>query len=274
LNPGNGLGSGPRFARPLEDLMSEFNWENYKRWLLSNKQKSYALKLFLYSKNHWNLLFSQELVLMGPSRERLEIIKAGANLTRYLDINYESNLHEEFTKWMKRKEIRWTIRRTIDNYQLGKKLDVKEIVKKLLALPERYRNYGLFVLVTGLRTAEGLKAFNNHSELCNDGVMELFWDRHTKKANAVFCHPILHDKINHTISHKVYKYINKTKLGFDLRDLRRVNFTISAMKVDPLLTEFMQGRRGNVSQRHYFLPMMNEHRKKWINTWDNILKRF
>jgi hypothetical protein len=249
----------------------KIKWDNYKEWLLANKQKSYANKLLRYSKRYWEYGFSERLVLMESNRTRVEIMKAVANLTRYLDILNDTNLHEEFTKWLKRKELHWSSRKYIDNYTLGKRLNVTEVVQKLREVPLRYSNFGLFMLVTGLRTTEAMKAFNNHSKLCHDGMMELFWDRRTKKANAVFCHPFLHSKINHTISRKVYYHITRKTLGFDLRDLRKLNFTINAMKIDPLLAEFMQGRRGNVSQRHYFLPMMNEHRKKWVKVWEKIL---
>ncbi len=211
---------------------------------------------------------------MESNRTRVEILKAIANLSRYLDIRNDTNLHEEFTRWLKRKEIHWNTRRNFDNYYLAKKLDIKEIVRKLSSLPLRYRNFGLFVLVSGLRTSEALRAFNDHSELCNDGVMELFWDRKTKKANSVYCHPLLHNKINHTISRKVYYHINKRNVGFELRDLRKINFTLNATKIDPLLAEFMQGRRGNVSQRHYFLPLMQNNRRKWIRMWEPINKKF
>ena len=57
------------------------------------------------------------------------------------------------------------------------------------------------------------------------------------------------------------------KFNCKLRYLRKLNFTVIASKLDPLLAEFIQGRRKNVSQRHYFLPMINQHKKKWIKTW-------
>ncbi|CDI04951.1 hypothetical protein [Candidatus Nitrosotenuis uzonensis] len=271
MNPGNGLGSFP-IVELFQKTAKEISWDDYSKWLLANKQKSYANKLFRYSKKYWEYGFSDRLVLMDSSRTRLEIMKAVSNLTRYLDISNDTNIHEEFTKWLKRKELHWSSRKYIDNYTLGKKLNVNDVVEKLRKIPVRYSNFGFFMLVTGLRTSEGLKAFNNHSDLCHDGIMELFWDRKTKKANAVYCHPLIHDEIKHTISRKVYYHITKKALGFDLRDLRKLNFTINAMKIDPLLAEFMQGRRGNVSQRHYFLPMMSEHRKKWIKTWNPIIQ--
>jgi intergrase/recombinase len=234
---------------------------------LSNKHREYAHKLFGKSKKFWQLGFNDELITMKQTRTKLEIMKALGNLTRFLDIMHDTNFHEEFLTWLKRKEIHWTVKSNLDTYLLGKRLDVNEIIKKLTTIPTKYQNFGLFVLVSGLRTSEALQAFNNHDKLCCDGIMELFWDRRTKKANAVYCHPFLHDRINHTMSRKIYRYVTKEKIGFDLRDLRKINYTINATKIDPLLAEFMQGRRGNISQRHYFLPMLNDHKKKWIKIW-------
>ena len=49
----------------------------------------------------------------------------------------------------------------------------------------------MFAIVSGLRTFEIVKVLNNHDALCNDGIIEMYWDRKTKKANAVYCHPLL-----------------------------------------------------------------------------------
>ena len=269
----NGLGglSGGSAAKKYIQHVNQLDWESYKKWLFSNKHRGYAHKLFGKSRKFWQLGFNDELITMKQTRTKLEIMKALGNLTRFLDIMYDTNLHEEFLTWLKRKEIHWSIKSNLDTYLIGKRLDVNEIIKKLNTLPTRYQNFGLFVLVSGLRTSEAIQAFNNHDKLCRDGVMELFWDRRTKKANAVYCHPYLHGRIDHTMSTKIYKFITKEKVGFDLRDLRKVNYTINATKIDPLLAEFMQGRRGNVSQRHYFLPMMNHHRQKWVGIWKPLL---
>jgi len=211
---------------------------------------------------------------MESSRTKVEILKALANLTRFLDLKYDTNLHEQFTLWMKRKCLHWSCRPSYDNYQISKVIKLETVIEKLRSIRTKYKIFGLFVLCTGLRTTEAIKAFNNHSDLCQDGIMELFWDRRTKKANAVYCHPLLHDKITFTVSRKLYQDISRPKLGFDLRHLRKVNFTITATRIDPLLAEFMQGRRGNISQKHYFLPMMNEHKRKWIRVWEPIIKKF
>ncbi|MDE2590217.1 MAG: hypothetical protein KGL95_11225, partial [Patescibacteria group bacterium] len=183
------------------------------------------------------------------------------------------SLHDEYLHWLKRKEIKWSVPVQSNNYESAKNLDVNFVVESLKKLPHRYAIFGMFSLVTGLRSSEAFKAFNNHSNLCNNHVMELFWDRRTKKANAVYCLPFLHDQINFTISRKVYKFINKRRIGFDLRHLRKVNFTVNVGSVDPLLAEFTQGRRGNVSQRHYFLPNMQSNFEKWLSVWNSIIMK-
>jgi intergrase/recombinase len=252
-------------------LISNLDWDDYRKWLLDNKQKKYAQIIHSYSKKYHKLGFSNELATMPPTRKKLDVIKCVANLTRYLDIRNDTTLHEEFTAWLKRKEIKWSIKPTIDNYHLSEKQTLENVVETIRKLPYRYKIFALFVLVSGLRTEEAIRAFNNHSSLCHGGIMELFWDRGTKKANAVFCHPLLHDKINFKMSRLIYTKIGKRTVGYELRFLRKLNFTMVATEVDPLLAEFMQGRRGNVSQRHYFLPSMERFKKKYEILWSELL---
>ena len=195
------------------------------------------------------------------------------NLCRFHDIKYDTDLHLKFTAWLKKKEIKWNARTNKNNYYIATQVSLDDVLESLGKLPRLYRIFGLFVLASGLRTEESIVTFNNHSKICNDGIMEMFWDRKTKKTNAVYCHPSLHGlltlKVNKT---GIRRNMKSSILGCELRYLRKLNYTINATKIDPLLAEFMQGRRGNVSQRHYFLPLMNNNRKKWVRVWDKFLK--
>jgi len=212
------------------------------------------------------------LELFNHTRTKAISLRALANLTRYLDTKHDTDIHAAFTDWLKRKEITWASS-SPNTYSIAKVVNLGYVINAIKKLPYKYKLFALFTLVTGLRSEESVKAFNNHSELCHDGIMELFWYRRTKKANAVYCHPLLHNKIQFKISgYHMYDHINKKSVGLELRYLRKVNFTMVATKLDPLLAEFMQGRRGNVSQRHYFLPMMSDHRKKWIRVWRNVIQ--
>ena len=225
------------------------------------------------SKHVAKLLFSEEFVLRYSDRQKQDDLKVMGNLCRYHDIKYDTDYHAKFTAWLKKKEIRWNIKSSRNNYQIASQMPLQDVLFSLAKICPRYRIFGLFVLTSGLRTEEAIVAFNNHDKICRDGVMEMFWDRKTKKTNAVFCHPLLHNKIQGTVNKTGIKRNMKSAiLGCELRYLRKLNFTIVATKIDPLLAEFMQGRRGNISQRHYFLPLMKNNYSKWKKIWKNIIQ--
>ena len=210
---------------------------------------------------------------MKQSRKKLDILKGIANLTRFLDIINDTEFHEEFTKWLKKKEIKWRLNVNSKNYWMANNISIEKIVENLEKITKKYRIFGLFVLVSGLRTSEAIDAFNNHDKICRDGILEIFTDRNTKKTNAVYCHPFLHKEIKFKVTNTgVYRNLNSKYLGSEIRYLRKLNYTMVATKIDPLLAEFMQGRRGNVSQRHYFLPMMNQNKEKWIKIWKPLVE--
>ena len=256
----------------LHRLIKEIDWDDYKKWLYNNKSRYYARFLFNGTKKWKHLAFSNEFVEMPNDRKKEDVLKAITNLTRYLDIKYDTYLHDEFLHWIKRKEIRWK-----NTYPIiiQKEIPLKTILNNMKRLPAKYRLFAMFSLVCGLRTFESIKALNNHSELCKNGIIEMYWDRKTKKTNAVYCHPLLHDKIKDTYyENSIHRNVTTKILGCQIKYLRKINYTMVATKLDPLLAEFMQGRRGNVSQRHYFLPLMSNNRRKWIRMWEPIIKKF
>jgi intergrase/recombinase len=241
--------------------------------LLNNKSEIHAKYTFKSSKKNHHLAFSNELIFMKQSRKKLDILKGIANLTRFLDIINDTEFHEEFTKWLKKKEIKWRLNVNSKNYWMANNISIEKIVENLEKITKKYRIFGLFVLVSGLRTSEAIDAFNNHDKICRDGILEIFTDRNTKKTNAVYCHPFLHKEIKFKVTNTgVYRNLNSKYLGSEIRYLRKLNYTMVATKIDPLLAEFMQGRRGNVSQRHYFLPMMNQNKEKWIKIWKPLVE--
>ena len=252
--------------------VKELSWNDYKEWLQNNKSRCYANYIFSSGKKWNHYAFSNELVSLPPDRRREDILKAVTNLTRFIDITYDTYFHEDFLKWIKRKEIRW---KSVKPFQIHKNIPLEPILKNIQKLPERWKLFGIFALVSGLRTFEIVKALNNHDALCHDGIIEMYWDRKTKKSNAVYCHPLLHDKIKYRYTENiVHRNLHSKKLGCQIRYLRKINYTQVATKIDPLLAEFMQGRRGNISQRHYFLPMMSQNKKKWIKLWNKVLVNF
>ena len=256
----------------LGKAIESMDWNDYRDWLFNNKSHLNAKYTFKDSEKYFHFAFSDELVSMKPSRKRQDILKGISNITRYLDIKNDTDFHELWLKWLKKKEIRWRMNPKTDTYFLANQIRIEDVLKNIRNLPEKYRIFATFVLVSGLRTSESIEAFNNHDKICREGVMELFWDRGTKKANAVYCHPLLHNKMKYqTSASRITKNLHSKYLGCEVRYLRKLNYTVNATKIDPLLAEFMQGRRGNVSQRHYFLPILGQYKNKWIKTWSKII---
>jgi len=256
-------------ASEFQKLVRSIDWNDYKNWLYNNKSKYYARFLLRGSKNWHHLAFSNELVNYPNDRKKEDFLKAITNLTRYLDIKHDTYFHDEFLHWIKRKEIRWKTPRPIT---IPNEIDLKTILNNIKNLEKKFRLFAIFSLVSGLRTFESVKVLNNHSSLCKNGIIEMYWDRKTKKTNAVYCHPLLHDKIKYQyFENSIHRNLTTKMLGCQIKYLRKINFTMVATKIDPLLAEFMQGRRGSVSQKHYFLPLMQNNRKKWNKIWNKIL---
>jgi len=81
---------------------------------------------------------------MPNDRKKEDVLKAITNLTRYLDIKYDTYLHDEFLHWIKRKEIRWK-----NTYPIiiQKEIPLKIILNNMKRLPTKYRLFAMFSLV-------------------------------------------------------------------------------------------------------------------------------
>ncbi|MEX0655922.1 MAG: integrase, partial [Nitrosopumilaceae archaeon] len=246
----------------------------YRNWLDQNKNPRYARYIGRRSPQVVDLLFNDDFVVRPNDRNKQDDMRAMGNLCRFHDIKYDTNLHEEFTSWLKKKEIKWRSNINSKNYWMANNVKLEDILSNIRKLPYKYKIFALFVLVSGLRTSEALDVFNHHENICRDNILEIFTDRNTKKSNAVYCHPLLHDMITFQVSSsRIYKNLNSKNLGCEIRYLRKLNFTMVATKIDALLSEFCQGRRGNLSQRAYFLPLMQNNKRKWIRIWESIINR-
>ncbi|MCE2614830.1 MAG: hypothetical protein LVO36_02885 [Nitrosopumilus sp. (ex Thoosa mismalolli)] len=72
---------------------------------------------------------------------------------------------------MKKKDLKWNSRSKQNTYQLAKIIPIESVLERIKQLPEKYKIFGLFLSVSGLRTSKAIKAFNNHETLCNNEVI-------------------------------------------------------------------------------------------------------
>lgn len=256
--------------------LSTIDWAEYFDYLSSKNTEHYSKVMLSYAQKYGELGFNYKLVLYPESRKKKDIMKAISNLCKFFDVKHNTIVYYKWHEWLRQKEIDWKINTRNNSYQIRKKgISLDKITENINKVEkERYRNFAKYVLVSGLRAGEAIFSWNNHSELCDGKVTELFLDRKTKKANAVYCHPDLHDKIEGKINRsQMTKHISKKHLGCELKYLRKMNYTmISETLKNVQLAKFMQGRTGDVSERLYYLPMMNDNYEEWKKLWNKIMQ--
>lgn len=260
--------------------LAQLDWDNYRLFLQSKRLNDHYTKvLFDYTKKYAHLGFDFELISYPDSSKKKHIMSCIANLVKYFDLKDETILYEKWKTWTNSKGLTWKNHYDSQrNYQRAKNLPIKKILEILDNIKiDKYRNFAKFQLISGLRTDESKRAWEDHDCYCDGKIMELWFhsnDGKNKRANAVFCHPHFHDmkkeKIVKSSRSGIYKFLSSKKLGFELRFLREVNYTLN-QSLEPKLADFMQGRAGTVSDKFYYLPMMEKYRKKWLKTWDKIL---
>ncbi|MGQ9469835.1 MAG: integrase [Nitrososphaerales archaeon] len=255
--------------------MDTFDWSGFEEWLKKDRSKKYSKHILSYAKKYYPLGFSNDLVSMQNRRNKGEVMKAIALICRYIDIMHDTDLHNTFISWLKRKEIKWAYGSKEPLYEIAKRVKLEDVISTIQGLREDVKITSAFALVSGLRAGENMKAIEMHDDLCQDGIMELFWQRKTKRANAIYCHPLIHNKVKSAKGltlNAIRCYWKRHVKAFRFSMLRKINFTIN-VRVDPLLAEFMQGRSGNVSMKHYFLPLLESNRAKWLEVWNPIVRQ-
>ena len=234
-----------------------------------------------YAKKYAKLGFDFDLVNYPDTRKKRDIMSAIANVCRYLDLKNDTRLYSNWKDWLVAKEITWKTKYDSKrNFLLSKKYPIAEVMRSLNKVDkELYSNFAKFKLISGLRTNEARLAWENHDDYCDGKIMELWFhsdDGKNKKANACYCHPMFHEMKKEKIvvgsRSGIYKHLAQKELGFTMAYLRAVSYSYNLeCKLDISLVKFMQGRKGDVSDKFYYLPIMEKNYKNWLKNWNKIL---
>ena len=140
------------------------DWAKYKRYLLSKYAKSYAVQLFEYSKKYYPLLNDVNSILLAKPTIRNNVINSLTALSRFLG-TYNSFMAEMKSHGIRRVRpdpVQTFTRIFNSNAHKG----LGEWYKKALTvLKDNERLYLRFMLLSGVRAMEGVKAFNLIVEL-------------------------------------------------------------------------------------------------------------
>jgi intergrase/recombinase len=249
----------------------KINWSEYKQYLLSKYAKSYAVQLFEYSKKYYPLLNEVNSILLAKSTVRNNVINALTALSRFLG-TYNSFIAEMKAHGIKRVRLDPVQAFTrIFNSNAHKGLG-KWYQDALAVLKENERLYLRFMLLSGVRAMEGVKAFNLIVELgpkyteeyynCETRFLEHFkypklFLRRSKNIYVSAVPRKLLDEISMStrISYNALdKRLDRAGLPMRIKQLR--SFYATKMRETGLLSEqidLVQGRVGkSIFLQHYF----------------------
>ena len=246
-------------------------WKEYKRYLLSKYAKSYAVQLFEYSRKYYLLLNDVNSILLAKSTIRNNVINALTALSRFLGTYnfFKSEMKAHGIKRVRPDPMQVFTR--IFNSNVHKGLG-KWYQDALAVLKENERLYLSFMLLSGVRAMEGIKAFNLIVKLGskykeeyyneNTGFLEHFkypilFLRRSKNVYVSAVPKELLDEISKSegISYNAFdKRLDRAGLPMRIKQLR--SFYATEMRELGLLSEqidLIQGRVGkSIFLKHYF----------------------
>ena len=249
----------------------KINWSEYKQYLFSKYAKSYAVQLFEYSRKHDSLLNDVNSILLSKSTIRNNVINSLTALSRFLGTynSFMAEMKAHGIKRVRQDPVQAFTRIFNSNAHKG----LGEWYKKALTvLKENEQFYLRFMLLSGVRAMEGVKAFNLLVKLGSKyteeyynkdtGFLEHFrypklFLRRSKNAYVSVVHKELLDEISKSkrISYNaIDKRLDRAGMPMRIKQLR--SFYATKMRETGLLSEqidLVQGRVGkSIFLQHYF----------------------
>jgi intergrase/recombinase len=247
------------------------DWNKYKQYLDSKYAKCYATQLFEHSRKYHPLLTDVNSILLSKPTTRNNVINSLTVLSRFLG-TYNSFMNELKTHGIKR--VRPDPVQAFTRIFNSKAHEgLGEWYKQAMTvLNENERLYLRFMLLSGVRAMEGVKAFNLIVELGTNYIEEYFNEktgflehfkypklflRGSKNLYVSTVPQKLLDDIarSEKISYNVIdKRLDRAGLGMRVKQLR--SFYATKMRERGVLSEqidLVQGRVGkSIFLQHYF----------------------
>ena len=265
------------------EMLSEISWKDFEVFLSETEKLSVPhVKNMMKYAMRWGcgeMYCSDEIVNYPKCRKKQSVMNCISKLCQYFDYTYSTEFQAEWIKFLHQKRQTWAVASVNvtpkTKFNIYKNWSKKKFLDNCSKLGQtkksnlKFSTWVKFVYTTGLRPDEAMRAFNEHDEICDGKVMELFWHRRNKHAHAVYCHPELHKVLKKHKFHisqnsgSHYKIVNSRTVGCEVRFLRKVNFTKNCdLSVE--LANFMQGTASSLRERVYYLGDMHKLYEKWV----------
>ena len=269
------------------EVLSSYNEDSYKEFLLQNYNPHTAKVRLLYSKKYYDVLETgnaQELLILSNDK-RIHVMKALVSLSKYLGCYDKWNdIREKYQlKWSNEDSLE-TFNDIVMNNGENYSSMVDWLKHAMSKLPLRYANILLFNTLTGLRPDEACKSIILLKEKGQEGylnkntmVLEHFkvtqlFIRRTKKAyiSIITDKSLELAKQSATCGYNALRLaVKKRGLDMNMAYCRKIFATyLRNQGIEPETVDLLQGRTPkSVFARHYFRPDLNYARiRDSINT--------
>ena len=150
------------------------DWSKYEQWLSNKYAPTWYPLVLSYSKKYYSLIHNVKDIDTLPKTIRSNVLKSLACLTKYLGI------YDQFKSELKRYSIKWNVSSGLNvfmrlfNNNRHDIIDWYRQASNILKGSERL--YLEFVLKTGLRPMEGVRAFNKIIELYKSNKLSEYFN--------------------------------------------------------------------------------------------------
>ena len=286
--------------RPPEckSFLSAFRWEEFEKWLLSDKKPKTAREILNYARRYFPALESgnlSEIIVLPPAKRRV-VLASLSNLAKFLGVYdyWRGLVHKYGVKWTP-KEVRE--RQIID--RISRKRSLKEIydwVRRVKAEVPELSDFMILLAVTGMRMIEAVESYNLIISLSKEGRLNEYYNpemevlehykfkdrflRKSKKAFFSFAPRSIIERIAEEgkplTRNMIQLKIKRRKLRLRFGDLREAWASIMTKYLSQPEIDFLQGRVGlSIFMQNYFNPALirdlKDRAKKGIN---EILSNF
>jgi intergrase/recombinase len=273
------------------ESFDDFNWKDFKGWLLKRYSKTWAPTVFSYArKYHWMLTGNlRELDSFSKSKKN-NVLKSLIALSKYLGI------YKRFKLRVASYGIKWEYQNSLEAFlRITKEKEgtIEWFKACLKVLDEDKSTFLLFLAVSGLRKGEAINSFNLIITLSQKGKLNKYYNkelqalehfrfgklflRGSKNVFFSFIPSQLIEKIAKCklISETTLKrHLKKNCLKSRLNEIR--DHFATFMVYNGLIREeadLLQGRIGkSVFMRHYFSPAIKDLRDRTLKAVNEMMQ--